>query len=207
MKIEYYFLLLVIFSLLVIGCGIIPHNHDHFKDSHSNIDKEGQPQFDTLTKEGYPCHEVKLWGQKIKCIYESAYYGDPVSIESLIINMNDNKEQVFFRTSSSWRMRGKRVFDLMLNLSNNYECDHNLGLDGRGGLPKIHYILNNVFDMIENIEGLNVEDYITSKMPKDIYKLIEGENCSMDTFYKMKWEILNLAWQEGKIKLKDFGQE
>jgi hypothetical protein len=178
------------FFYILISCA---SNRKDFHNQNSELD----------STENYPfmeCYSIVNYSKKIKCIYQLAFFGDNRANMFLLDDLNKNSSLVYYRTTDEYRLRGKALFNEMMNLAKNFECDER-------EIAKMHFLIDNLYDMIDEIDGMsNVKIYINARMPTTISKL-KDVNCSLDTVYKLTWNILNTAWKEGKIKLKDFGQE
>jgi hypothetical protein len=152
------------------------------------------------------CDEVTNYGARIKCLFRLAFQGNDSAINELLKDIEEKPESIYRRRSDDYKMRGAKLFEKILELSNNYDCNHNLGLENEGGIAKFTYVRKQFFDMVDSIDGYLIDDYILRNMPKSM-ELWNDKNCSQDTISKLSWDIINQAWREGKIKLKDFGQE
>jgi hypothetical protein len=153
------------------------------------------------------CDTIKSDGFRTLCLFELAFHGNKSAINKLIEKIHHNPNIIYSKDNKKRRMRGAELFQIVLELSNDFTCDHNLETDGVSGVAKFHYIAKNFKDMIEEIDGFkNVNKYIFSQQTGKIYDF-KNEKCDMETLYRMDWMAINKAWQDGKIKLKEFGQE
>jgi len=195
-------LILLTLNFLILGCKSLKTNHDiHAEQNDTIVEK-------SITKrEPISCDNIKIDGFRILCLFELAFDGNSNAITDLIEEIKKDPDIIYVRRSKKRRMRGERLFKLVLELSNNFGCDHNLEIFGAEAVAKFHYVAINFKDMIYSIgEFKDVDKYIYEHSPKSELNF-QNENCVMEKLYKSDWNAINTAWKDGKIKLKDFGQE
>lgn len=70
-------------------------------------------------------------------------------------------------------------------------------------------IMTYCYDMIENIEGLDISTWVdeNARQSDEEKVTLATEEPTKTLMSKLYHKMILQAWQEGKIKLKPFGQE
>jgi hypothetical protein len=186
---------LLVFSFLFCSCG---KSNLELINAKSIPSQKGK---NVRSNDSLECKDVK--GRvNLDCIYKKAFHGNNEAIEYVYNRLVQDPIKLFISQGRDRRMRRERLFDLALKTSKNFRCD--LGIEWVIG-PAFKSAVPILFDMIENVDNQEPSDYISNIL--NGYKLERDINCTDEMLYKAFWNELNTAWQEGKIKLKDFGQE
>jgi hypothetical protein len=124
-------------------------------------------------------------------------------------HQRDNMQiSVIFRPD----LRGEVMFKKVLEKGNLFDCYSEPNpLKDNGGYrtASIHeYIFSAYTSMIRSIDGMQVEDYLIKSDLGTTEKLEQyhKDKC-LESYYKPRYEIVKKAYAEGKIVLKDHGEE
>jgi hypothetical protein len=124
-------------------------------------------------------------------------------------HQRDNMQiSVIFRPD----LRGEVVFKKVLEKGNLFDCYSEPNpLKNNGGFrtASIHeYIFSAYTSMIRSIDEMPVEDYLIKNDPGTTEKYEQHFKVKCDeSSYRRRYEIIKKAFTEGKIVLKDYGEE
>lgn len=108
--------------------------------------------------------------------------------------------------------RGKRLFEEVLKVGNNFKCfrDNYLSEDGKSAaIRPIHEFFFDCYtSMIRSIDGMSVKDYLEKNDPYTMAKLDQFHNdkCN-ESEYKRRYIIIKQAYEKGLVVLKEYGEE
>jgi hypothetical protein len=150
-----------------------------------------------------------LTDNKKECIIRKAFEGDEVCIEKIKYEMpyymsrnsTDPRDNIFRK------FRGKSLFNQILKIGNDFSCStdadgYNSGSNGHLFYSHFYY------EMIKSIDGITVEEYLEQVVPynDDAFSQQQKDKCD-ETRSRKKYNAIKSAYAEGKIVLKDYGEE
>jgi hypothetical protein len=176
---------------------------------HHKILKCKNTQLDPFNQNTY------YWMNFMDCLKDSLTSKNQ-SYEEKYLNLL--KVKVDFARENEWQkaevmlsvpLRGDFIFKNLLSYSNIFYCYKDRTLQETGQIRSIHkFYFDTYTSMIRSIDGMQVEDYLEKVVPYtyDVALKDETEKCKQSR-YKQKYEIIKKAYAEGKIVLKDYGED
>jgi hypothetical protein len=154
------------------------------------------------------------WTNFINCLRDSIsinnikYEKTYVDLINLDLDLRDRNWH-FAELICNIRLRGDFVFKNLLNNSNKYFCYEDRSIVDSGDTKSIHSHFYKAYtSMIRSIEGMQVDDYLQNNISHTLEIQLKREKDKCDELlYKEYYEVIKKAYTEGKIVLKDYGEE
>jgi len=187
----------IIYFFLLISCVLFSCFSS--KVNITNSELESNKEYNIQSKNGLDCDNSLIY---VDCIYRKAFYGKSKAINHVRHFLEEDSIRIFAAYGKDYRLRGEQLFKVALNQSKVFHCE--LGIEWVTG-PAFTTGLSTLLDMIVSVDNQEAMGYIDGQI-KD-YKLEKDTTCNGEMYSRAFWNELNIAWREGKIKLKVFGQE
>jgi hypothetical protein len=190
--------------LIISSCSSYKNANSPLKD-----DKTSNSIQDTLADLsvkpfiGSLCDTIKM--DYRRCVVQKAFEGDQVSAENITKNM------LYFMKIEGYYMskfRGRLLFNHLFKLAGKvFDCGRDI--DGEYDGSNNHYTYELFYhEMIRSIDGMAVEKFLEKRVPFNIDRQLKSEEDKCrETLYKEYYEVIKKAYAEGKIVLKDYGEE
>jgi hypothetical protein len=149
------------------------------------------------------CDTIKM--DYSRCVVQKAFEGDQVSAENITKNM-----LYFMKIEDSYmsKFRGKLLFNHLFKIAGKvFDCG--IDFDGEYDGSNNHFTFELFYhEMIRSIDGISVQEYLDKMNPNTNEKLEQHykDKCR-ESEYRKNYDVIKKAYAEGKIVLKDYGEQ